>query len=134
RCGHSDRRGGHPQRRRIEGGDRRPSARPERHLERHPPRPDDERSRRHPRQRTVDVTERRCSRYCGSLGGWWVERVMLKAALRDLQWRGKRFVIAMVGVSLVFAMGLIMTGLTASFSIETNRTLESIGAERWAVA
>jgi len=59
---------------------------------------------------------------------------MLKAALRDLQWRWKRFVIAMVGVSLVFAMGLIMTGLTASFSIETSRTLASIGAERWAVA
>ncbi|HEY5423956.1 MAG TPA: hypothetical protein VIK05_10820, partial [Ilumatobacteraceae bacterium] len=58
----------------------------------------------------------------------------MKAALRDLQWRWKRFVIAMVGVSLVFAMGLIMTGLTASFSIETSRTLASIGAERWAVA
>jgi putative ABC transport system permease protein len=59
---------------------------------------------------------------------------MLKAALRDLQWRWKRFVIAMIGVSLVFAMGLIMTGLTASFSIETSRTLDSIGAQRWAVA
>jgi len=59
---------------------------------------------------------------------------MLMAALRDLQWRWKRFVIAMVGVALVFAMGLIMTGLTASFSMETSRTLQSIGAERWAVA
>src|SRR4051794_5627967 len=59
---------------------------------------------------------------------------MLKAALRDLQWRWKRFVIAMIGVALVFAMGLIMTALTASFSLETGRTLHSIGAERWAVA
>src|SRR4051794_29839607 len=59
---------------------------------------------------------------------------MLKAALRDLQWRWKRFVIAMIGVALVFAMGLIMTALTASFSLETGRTLRSIGAERWAVA
>jgi putative ABC transport system permease protein len=59
---------------------------------------------------------------------------MLMAALRDLQWRWKRFVIAMIGVALVFAMGLIMTGLTASFSLETSRTLQSIGAERWAVA
>ena len=41
---------------------------------------------------------------------------MLRAALRDLQWRWKRFVIAMVGVALVFAMGLIMTGLETSFS------------------
>lgn len=59
---------------------------------------------------------------------------MLRAALRDLQWRWKRFVIAMVGVALVFAMGLIMTGLDASFSSEVDRTLDSIGAERWAVA
>ncbi|MEP7115193.1 MAG: ABC transporter permease, partial [Ilumatobacteraceae bacterium] len=42
--------------------------------------------------------------------------------------------IAMVGVALVFAMGLIMTGLAASFSTEVDRTLDSIGAERWAVA
>lgn len=59
---------------------------------------------------------------------------MLRAALRDLQWRWKRFVIAMVGVALVFAMGLIMTGLETSFSSEVDRTLDSIGAERWAVA
>jgi len=59
---------------------------------------------------------------------------MLRAALRDLQWRWKRFVIAMIGVALVFAMGLIMTGLEASFSVEVDRTLDSIGAERWAVA
>jgi putative ABC transport system permease protein len=59
---------------------------------------------------------------------------MLRAALRDLQWRWKRFVIAMVGVALVFAMGLIMTGLATSFSTEVDRTLNSIGAERWAVA
>ncbi|HZX55779.1 MAG TPA: ABC transporter permease [Ilumatobacteraceae bacterium] len=59
---------------------------------------------------------------------------MLRAALRDLQWRWKRFVIAMIGVALVFAMGLIMTALTASFSLETGRTLHAIGAERWAVA
>ena len=59
---------------------------------------------------------------------------MLRAALRDLQWRWKRFVIAMVGVALVFAMGLIMTGLATSFSREVDRTLDSIGAQRWAVA
>jgi putative ABC transport system permease protein len=59
---------------------------------------------------------------------------MLRAALRDLQWRWKRFVIAMVGVALVFAMGLIMTGLSTSFSTEVDRTLRTIGAERWAVA
>ena len=59
---------------------------------------------------------------------------MLRAALRDLQWRRKRFVIAMLGVALVFAMGLIMTGLTESFSLEVNRTLHAIDAEAWLVA
>ena len=59
---------------------------------------------------------------------------MLRAALRDLQWRWKRFAIAMRGVALVFAMGLIMTGLDASFTREVSRTLDAIGAERWAVA
>ncbi len=59
---------------------------------------------------------------------------MLVAALRDLQWRWKRFVIAVVGVALVFAMGLVMTGLTASFSLEVDRTLDAIGARTWAVS
>ena len=59
---------------------------------------------------------------------------MIRAALRDLQWRRKRFVIAMAGVALVFAMGLIMTGLAASFSLEVDRTLNGVGAETWAVS
>ena len=59
---------------------------------------------------------------------------MLRAALRDLQWRWKRFVIAMVGVALVFAMGLIMTGLSESFSLEVDRTLQAIDADVWAVS
>lgn len=59
---------------------------------------------------------------------------MIRAALRDLQWRRKRFVIAMSGVALVFAMGLIMTGLAASFSLEVDRTLDAVGADVWAVS
>lgn len=59
---------------------------------------------------------------------------MIRAALRDLQWRRKRFVIAMAGVALVFAMGLIMTGLDESFSLEVDRTLEAVGAQAWAVS
>jgi putative ABC transport system permease protein len=58
---------------------------------------------------------------------------VLRAALRDLQWRWKRFVIAMVGVGLVFAMGLIMTGLSESFSLEVDRTLQAVDADMWAV-
>jgi putative ABC transport system permease protein len=59
---------------------------------------------------------------------------VLRAALRDLQWRWKRFVIAMVGVGLVFAMGLVMTGLSESFSLEVDRTLQAVDAEMWAVS
>lgn len=40
----------------------------------------------------------------------------------------------MAGVALVFAMGLIMTGLSESFSLEVDRTLDAIGAQAWAVS
>lgn len=59
---------------------------------------------------------------------------VIRAALRDLQWRRKRFVIAMAGVGLVFAMGLVMTGLAESFSREVDRTLAAVGGETWAVS
>ena len=59
---------------------------------------------------------------------------MLRAALRDLQWRWKRFVIAIVGVALVFAMGLIMTGFVSIVPDRGRPHAHSIGAERWAVA
>ncbi len=34
----------------------------------------------------------------------------------------------------MFAMGLIMTGLSESFSLEVDRTLDAIGAQAWAVS
>ncbi|HEV7855102.1 MAG TPA: glutamine ABC transporter permease, partial [Mycobacterium sp.] len=37
---------------------------------------------------------------------------MLRVTLRDLQWRRRRFVITIVGTSLVFAMTLLLTGLS----------------------
>lgn len=39
----------------------------------------------------------------------------------------------MGGVALVFALGLVMTGLSASFSAEVDRTLDAVGADTWAV-
>ena len=36
---------------------------------------------------------------------------MLMAALRDLQWRRRRFIIAILGTAVVFAMTLVLTGL-----------------------
>ncbi|HTH06617.1 MAG TPA: ABC transporter permease [Ilumatobacteraceae bacterium] len=40
----------------------------------------------------------------------------------------------MAGVALVFAMGVVMSGLAASFSREIERTLDAVGAETWAVS
>ncbi len=58
---------------------------------------------------------------------------MWQATLRDLQWRRRRFLIAVTGTALVFAMSLLMSGLAASFTLETDRALESIGADVWVV-
>ena len=48
---------------------------------------------------------------------------MLFAALRDMQWRRRRLVIAIVSTGLVFAMTLVMTGLANGFRVEAQRTL-----------
>lgn len=56
---------------------------------------------------------------------------MLLATLRDLQWRLRRFVIAVIGTSLVFAMTLILAGLSDSFRAEAARTVRSLGADAW---
>jgi putative ABC transport system permease protein len=55
------------------------------------------------------------------------------ATLRDLQWRKRRFTIAIVGTALVFALTLLMTGLAGSFRAEAHRTIEGTGADAWVV-
>ena len=52
---------------------------------------------------------------------------MLRVTLRDLQWRRRRFVIAIVGTSLVFAMTLVLTGLSNGFRVEANNTVDALG-------
>jgi putative ABC transport system permease protein len=56
---------------------------------------------------------------------------MLLAALRDLQWRRKRFAITVLGTALVFAMSLLMSGLSNAFTVEVARTLQQSGGDRW---
>lgn len=56
---------------------------------------------------------------------------MLLAAIRDLQWRRRRFAITVVGTSLVFAMSLLMSGLSNAFFVEVDRTLDDQRAEGW---
>lgn len=48
---------------------------------------------------------------------------MIVAALRDLQWRSKRFAIAIAATALVFGVSLVMSGLSASFTKEADNLL-----------
>lgn len=60
--------------------------------------------------------------------------MMLRAALRDMQWRHRRFLMATVAAGLVLALGLVTSGLTASFRHEAHRTVALARAETWVVA
>jgi putative ABC transport system permease protein len=53
--------------------------------------------------------------------------------LRDLQWGRRRFAIGVVATALVFALGLLMSGVSASFDNEVRRTVASFGADTWLV-
>ncbi len=58
---------------------------------------------------------------------------MLIAALRDLQWRKRRFVIAVLGTGLVFACTLVLTGLANGFRVEAEHTVDALGIERFLI-
>jgi putative ABC transport system permease protein len=52
---------------------------------------------------------------------------------RDLQFRRRRFVIAILATSLVFAIALILSGVSGGFSSEIDRSVSSFGVARWVV-
>ena len=54
---------------------------------------------------------------------------MLIAALRDMQWRKRRFVIAVLSTAIIFAMTLVLTGLANGFQTEAQRTVDSLGVD-----
>ncbi|MBV8349590.1 MAG: FtsX-like permease family protein [Mycolicibacterium sp.] len=58
---------------------------------------------------------------------------MLTAALRDLQWRRQRFVIAIVATGLVFAATLVLTGLANGFQVEASQTVDSMRIDSYLV-
>jgi putative ABC transport system permease protein len=58
---------------------------------------------------------------------------MIKIAFRDLQWRSRRIVIAIVGSALVLALALVMSGLSAGFDNESGRTVGLARATSWIV-
>ena len=52
-------------------------------------------------------------------------------SVRDLQWRRRRFAIAVVATALIFALSLLLSGVRASFDNEIHRTVRSFGADAW---
>ena len=58
---------------------------------------------------------------------------MLLAALRDLQWRRRRFIIGIVGTGVVFAMTLVLTGLSNGFRVEAENTVDSLGIDSYLI-
>src|SRR5687768_6754054 len=55
-------------------------------------------------------------------------------SLRDLQWRRRRFIIAVLATSLIFALTLLMAGASGGIEAEVPRIVESFHADRWLVA
>ena len=54
-------------------------------------------------------------------------------SLRDLQWRRRRFLIAIVATSLIFALTLLVTGTSKGIDNEVGRIVSSFDADRWVV-
>src|SRR5258707_1051991 len=54
-------------------------------------------------------------------------------AFRDLQWRRRRFLIAIAATSLVFAMTLLLTGVSTSLHDQDRRIVTAFGADSWLV-
>ena len=59
---------------------------------------------------------------------------MLFVSLRDLQWRLRRFVIGVLATGLVFALALLISGVSGSFQQELTRTVAAFNADSWLVS
>jgi len=58
---------------------------------------------------------------------------MVRIALRDLQWRARRFVLGVLATALVFATTLLLVGVHSSFLDESTRAVDAFAADRWIV-
>jgi putative ABC transport system permease protein len=56
---------------------------------------------------------------------------MLTITLQDLRYRARQFLIAVGGAGLLFAMGLLLTGLAAGFGVEIQQTVQGLGSTSW---
>lgn len=54
---------------------------------------------------------------------------MWHAAIRDLIWRRRRYSISVLGTALVFAVSLVVTGISDAFPAELDDTFDTLGAK-----
>jgi putative ABC transport system permease protein len=59
---------------------------------------------------------------------------MLMITLRDLQWRRRRVMFGVAGTALVFAVTLLLAGMSASLRAEAHRTIDGVGADAFVSA
>jgi putative ABC transport system permease protein len=58
---------------------------------------------------------------------------MILVSLRDLQFRRRRFFVAIAGTSLVLGLTLVLAGVSSSFDNEADRTVDAFHATTWIV-
>jgi putative ABC transport system permease protein len=58
---------------------------------------------------------------------------LLAITLADLRFRLRQFLIAVLGAGVVFAMAILLTGMSQGFYNEIDRTVRSLPADRWIV-
>jgi putative ABC transport system permease protein len=58
---------------------------------------------------------------------------MVAIAIRDVLWRRRRFLVAIIATSVVLALTLVLDGVDRSFPAEARRTVAALNAEGWIV-
>lgn len=58
---------------------------------------------------------------------------MWHAAVRDLLWRRRRYLISIIGCSLVFTLSLVMTAISNSFPVEIDGVFDHVDATGFVV-
>jgi putative ABC transport system permease protein len=59
---------------------------------------------------------------------------MLAVTFADLRYRARQFLIAVIGVGLVLAVALAVTGLADGFHSEIQNYVDSVGASSWVMS
>ena len=59
---------------------------------------------------------------------------MLAVTFGDLLFRFRQFLIAIIGVTLVLALALLLSGLASGFTTEVSQTVGGFGADTWVLS